>query len=142
MVKQDNEKTMPVEENLIPIDQLPVEVKAYKDENGYALVLRSKDKRIGDSKGRLVDNFLVRIVGGDVPKVDGVHAVVVSDDQTRHVPVANATLDEQGRLFVTNAMDGVQRPAATPEQIEKANAKKAKKDKKDKGDKKDKKLAK
>ena len=35
-------------------------IKAYKDEYGFALVLRSKDKRIGSSTGRLVDNFLHR----------------------------------------------------------------------------------
>ena len=100
------------EENEIPISELPVTVKAYKDENGYAIVIRSEDKRIGNSEGRLVDDFLVRILGGDVPKLDGLHAVAVSDTQTRLVEVADAKLDENGRLFVTNAADGVQMPAA------------------------------
>lgn len=101
------------EENQIPIEDLPVSVKAYKDENGYALVLRSTDKRIGDSEGRLVDNFLVRILGGDsVPKVGhGSHAVAVSDTQTRHVAVADARIDEKGALFITSE-DGTKFPAA------------------------------
>ena len=130
MAAKETERITPPEENQIPIEQLPVDVRAYKDENGYALVLRSEDKRIGNSKGRLVDNFLVRIVGGDVPKVDGVHSVAVSDVHTRRVHVADAKIDEKGRLFVTNAMDGVQMPVATPEQIEKAQ--KIKSDKKNK----------
>lgn len=99
-------------ENEIQISELPVTVKAYKDANGYALVLRSEDKRIGDSEGRLVDNFLVRILGGEVPKVGhGVHAVVVSDRQTRHVAVADARIDEVGKLFVTS-QEGEKYPAA------------------------------
>ncbi len=102
-----------VDENEIPLDQLPVELKAYKDENGYALVLKSDEKRIGNSEGRLVDVFLVRILGGPVPKVDGVHAVGIAENQTQLVEVADAKLDEKGRLFVTSATDGIQRPSAT-----------------------------
>lgn len=99
-----------LEENEVPIDSLPVQVKAYKDENGYALVLRSEDARIGNSQGRLVKDFLVRILDGEVPKVDGVHAVPVSGTQVRHITVADARIDERGNLFVTNAADGVQIP--------------------------------
>ncbi|MBR2682033.1 MAG: hypothetical protein IKE22_02050 [Atopobiaceae bacterium] len=98
------------QDNEIPLDQLPVEVKAYQDENGYALVLKSKDKRIGNSEGNLVDTFLVRILGGEVPQA--VHAVAVSDVHTQHVSVADSKIDERGRLFITSAADGVQRPAA------------------------------
>ena len=112
-----DEPTIESDPNEIPIEELPVEVHAYKDENGYALVLRSKDKRIGNSEGRLVDNFLVRILGGDVvPKVEGVHSVKVSDSHTRSVEVADAKIDEVGRLFVTSAADGVQRPAVQDDQ--------------------------
>lgn len=110
-LKDKDTITTDFEENEIPISELPVTVKAYKDENGYAIVLRSEDKRIGDSNGHLVDNFLVRILGGVVPKVDGVHAVAVSDKQTRHVEVADAHIDERGALFVT-AADGTKFPAA------------------------------
>lgn len=98
--------------NLIDISDLPVEVKAYEDENGFALVISSKDARIGDSDGKLVKNFLVRIVRGDVPKVDGVHSVKVDGNQVRSVSVAGARLDETGKLFVESAADGVQRPVA------------------------------
>jgi hypothetical protein len=100
--------------NEIPIEELPVRVTAYRDENGYAIVLRSDDKRISNSEGRLVDNFLVRIVAGDVPKVSRAHPVEVSDGQTRHVEVGDAHVDEKGRLFVTNAADGTKMPAAKP----------------------------
>lgn len=101
------------EDNEISLDQLPVELKAYHDEYGYALVIKSKDKRIGNAEGKLVDTLLVRILGGDeVPKVSGVHAVAVSDVHTQHVEVASSRLDEAGRLFITSATDGVQRPAA------------------------------
>lgn len=100
------------QDNEIPLDQLPVEIKAYKDENGFALVIKSKDKRIGNSEGKLVDNFLVRILDGDVPQVYGVHSVAVSDMHTRHVEVAGSNIDERGRLFITSATDGVQRPAS------------------------------
>lgn len=100
------------QDNEIPLDQLPVEIKAYKDENGFALVIKSKDKRIGNSEGKLVDNFLVRILDGEVPQVYGVHSVAVSDMHTRHVEVSGSNIDERGRLFITSATDGVQRPAA------------------------------
>lgn len=100
------------QDNEIPLDQLPVEIKAYKDENGFALVLKSDDKRIGNAEGNLVDTFLVRILEGEVPQTYGVHAVAVSDVHTQHVSVADSKIDEKGRLFITSAADGVQRPAA------------------------------
>lgn len=111
MAKKSNKKPESLE-NEIPLDQLPVELKAYKDENGYALVLKSKDRRIGDAKGRLVDTLLVRILDMAVPKVDGVHAVGITDTYSQLVEVADARIDERGRLFVTSATDGVQRPSA------------------------------
>lgn len=111
-MEQTQETIAPQDNNEIPLDQLPVEIKAYKDEYGFALVLRSKDKRIGSSTGRLVDNYLVRILDGEVPQTYGVHAVAVADGQTRHVEVAESKIDERGRLFITSATDGVQRPAA------------------------------
>ena len=111
-MKQKPEANAIHQENEIPLDQLPVEIKAYKDENGYALVLRSKDKRIGNASGNLVDTFLVRILEGEVPKTYGVHAIAVSDVHTQHVEVADAKIDENGRLFITSATVGVQRPAA------------------------------
>ncbi|MBQ9004930.1 MAG: hypothetical protein IJ092_01005, partial [Atopobiaceae bacterium] len=86
--------------------------KAFKDENGFALVIKAKDKRIGSSDGKLVDNFLVRILDGEVPKTYGVHSVAVAENQTRHVEVADSKIDEKGRLFITSATDGVKRPAA------------------------------
>lgn len=98
---------------VIDISELPVEVEAYEDENGYAIVITSEDARIGDARGKLVKNFLVRIARGDVPKVDGIHSVRVDDDQVRNVPVADARMDETGRLFVKSAADGVHRPAVT-----------------------------
>lgn len=125
MKKKEIIEKVVVDENEIPIDELPVEIKAYKDEHGYAIVIRSEDKRIGNAKGKLVDTLLVRMLGGVVPKVDGVHSVVVADKQVRSVPVADARIDEVGRLFVTNAVDGVQMPAATPEQVEEAKKVKA-----------------
>ena len=108
---QDPITTNDQQDNEIPLDQLPVEVKAYKDENGFALVLKSKDKRIGSSNGTLVDNFLVRILDGEVPKVSGVHSVAVAENQARHVEVAESRIDEKGRLFIKSATDGVKRPA-------------------------------
>ena len=104
------------EDNEITLEELPVEIKAYQDENGYAIVIKSKDARIGNAQGRLVDTLLVRVLGGVVPKVNGVHAVTVADTQTRSVEVADAMIDETGRLFVTSAADGVQRPAASQAQ--------------------------
>ena len=100
------------QDNEVPLDELPVEIKAYKDDNGFALVLRSKDKRIGNAAGNLVDTILVRILDGEVPKTYGVHSIAVSDRHTQHVEVADSKIDEQGRLFITSATDGVQRPAA------------------------------
>lgn len=100
------------QDNEISLDQLPVEVKAYKDKNGFALVLRSKDKRISNAEGKLVDTLLVRILEGEVPQTYGVHAIAVSDSHTQHVEVAESKVDEMGRLFITSATDGVQRPAA------------------------------
>ena len=100
------------DENEITIDELPVVVKAYHDENGYAIVLTSEEKRISNSEGKLVDNFLVRIVGGEVPRSGHAHQVAVSDTQTRHIEVADARVDERGHLFVTNAADGVKMPSA------------------------------
>lgn len=100
------------QDNEVPLDELPVEIKAYRDENGYALILKSKDKRIGSSDGSLVDTFLVRILAGDVPKVYGTHAVKVSDGLTQHVEVAESRIDERGHLFITSATDGVKRRAA------------------------------
>lgn len=101
-----------LQDNEVPLDELPVEIKAYRDENGYALILKSKDKRIGSSDGSLVDTFLVRILAGDVPKVYGVHTVKVADGQIRHVEVADSKIDERGHLFITSATDGVKRRAA------------------------------
>lgn len=115
MANENKKQLAEAEENEITLDQLPVEIKAYADENGYALVITSEDARIGNAQGKLVKTLLVRILGGDVPKVTGVHAVTVDDKQTRHVEVADAKIDEAGRLFVTSATDGVQRPAAKPE---------------------------
>lgn len=110
MAKKNTTTPKPLD-NEIPLDQLPVELKAYKDENGFALVLKSKDRRIGNAEGHLVDKLLVRILDGAVPKVDGVHAVEISDIHSRHVEVADAKIDERGRLFVTSATDGIQRPS-------------------------------
>ncbi len=98
--------------NEVPLDQLPVEVKAYRDENGFAILIKSKEKRIGNAEGKLVDTFLVRILGGEVPKAHGAHAVAVSEEQAKHVEVADSKIDERGRLFITSATDGIQRPAA------------------------------
>lgn len=110
MTDKDVEKKL--EENEIPIEDLPIQVKAYRDDNGYALVLRSKDKRISNSKGKLVDNFLVRILSGEVPRIAHAHPVAVDGQQVRHVEVGDASVDELGNLFVTNAASGVKMPAA------------------------------
>ena len=114
----NNEKNQQAtsEDNEIPIEQLPVEIKAYKDENGFAIIITSDEARIGNAQGKLVKTLLVRVLGDDIPKVNGVHSVTVADALTRHVPVADARIDEAGRLFVTSAADGVQRPAAKPEE--------------------------
>lgn len=98
--------------NEVPLDELPVEIKAYKDENGYALVLKSKENRIGNAEGTLVDTLMVRILGGEIPKVHSAHAVAVSEEQAKHVEVAESKIDERGRLFITSATDGIKRPAA------------------------------
>ena len=105
-MEQTTNNTAAKPDNEVPLDQLPVEIKAYRDENGYAIVIKSKEKRIGSSDGTLVDNFLVRILDGVVPQTYGVHTVA------RHVEVAGSKIDERGRLFITSATDGVQRPAA------------------------------
>lgn len=111
-MEQTTNNTAAKPDNEVPLDQLPVVIKAYKDENGYAIVIKSKEKRIGSSDGTLVDNFLVRVLDGVVPQTYGVHTVAVSDGFTRHVEVADSKIDERGRLFITSATDGVQRPAA------------------------------
>lgn len=111
-MEQTTNNTAVKPDNEVPLDELPVVIKAYKDENGYAIVIKSKEKRIGSSDGTLVDNFLVRVLDGVVPQTYGVHTVAVSDGFTRHVEVAGSKIDERGRLFITSATDGVQRPAA------------------------------
>ncbi|MBR3234507.1 MAG: hypothetical protein IKG11_02720 [Atopobiaceae bacterium] len=115
MPKSKNKtKRNPIEQGTeISLDELPIEIKAYRDKNGFAVVFKSDEQRIGDSDGHLVDNFLVRILDGPVPKKDKAHAVALSDQHSRHVEVAEAKIDERGRLFVTSATDGIQRPAAT-----------------------------
>lgn len=116
MENNDKNKRASSEDNEIPIEQLPVEIKAYEDENGFAIVITSDEARIGNAQGKLVKTLLVRILGDDIPKLKGVHSVTVDDARTRHVPVADARIDEAGRLFVTSAADGVQRPAAKLEE--------------------------
>lgn len=111
-MKQTTDTTTRQPSNEVPLDELPVEIKAYKDENGYALVLKSKENRIGNGEGKLVDTLLVRILGGVIPKAHGAHAVAVSEEQAKHVEVAESKIDERGRLFITSATDGIQRPAA------------------------------
>ena len=100
-----------MKENQIPIEDLPVTLEAFEDKNGFALVISSKDERIGDSNGRLVNNFLVRIARGDIPKVGTVHSVKISDKgHERSVEVADINMDESGKLFVKSNIDGIQRP--------------------------------
>ena len=116
MAKNKEQTQKQVADNEVALEQLPVEIRAYEDENGYAIYITSEEARIGNAQGKLVKEVMVRVLGGDiVPKVDGVHAVAVSDAHTRSVQVADARIDEAGRLFVTDAADGVQRPAAKPE---------------------------
>jgi hypothetical protein len=105
-------ETQELEENEIPISDLPLKVTAYEDEKGFALVLTSEDARIGDSTGRLVKNFLVRIVRGPVPKVTGTHAVAINKNLTRTVEVADAGIDEAGNMFITDATTGEKYRAA------------------------------
>ena len=74
-MEQTTNNTAAKPDNEVPLDELPVVIKAYKDENGYAIVIKSKEKRIGSSDGTLVDNFLVRVLDGVVPQTYGVHTV-------------------------------------------------------------------
>lgn len=115
MAENINTEDKILQENEIPIEDLPVTVTAYEDENGFALVLTSEDARIGDSNGHLVKNFLVRIVRGTVPKVAGAHPVAINDKLTRTVEVADARIDENGRMFVTDAASGIKHPAVETE---------------------------
>lgn len=98
--------------NQININDLPITVDAFEDENGYALVLTSKDARIGNSAGVLVKNFLVRIARGDVPQPNKTHPVQIGDGVKQTVEVDTVRIDETGKMFVTSAADKVQRPVA------------------------------
>lgn len=95
-----------MKENQIPIEQLPVTIEAFEDDNGFAVVITSEDRRISDSKGNLVNNFLVRIARGDVPKTLKAHPVAINEKQSKHVTVAETHMDEAGRLFVTDNATG------------------------------------
>ena len=112
MAENQTIENVDLKENEIPISELPIEVTAYEDENGFALVLTSEDARIGDSEGRLVKNFLVRIVRGNVPKIAGAHTVAINENLKRTVEVADARVDENGKLFVVDAASGAKHPAA------------------------------
>lgn len=96
----------------IALEDLPVEISAYEDDNGYAIIITSGDKRIGNGKGELVDTLLVRVIRGDVPRVNGTCTVQVNDMQTQTVKVAATETDEIGRLFVTNEATGQKMPVA------------------------------
>lgn len=104
----------------IALENLPVKIFAYEDDNGYAIIITSDDKRIGNGQGELVDTLLVRVMRGDVPRVNGTCTVQVNDMQTQTIKVAATETDETGRLFVTDGATGQKMPVAkqpaTPEQ--------------------------
>lgn len=100
------------DDNRIALEELPVRISAYEDKNGYAIIIKADDERIGNGQGKLVDTLLVRIARGDVPKVNNTHAAKVNDVLNRTVEVAEANIDEAGRIFVTDKASGQRMPAA------------------------------
>lgn len=96
----------------VDISELPVRISAFEDDNGYALEIKADDARIGRADNHLTSEIVVRIVRGATPVATHAHPVAIAKGQTRFVEVADASIDQGGHLFVTDAASGVRHPAA------------------------------
>jgi hypothetical protein len=108
MAKKDPAKKEDETKQTLPLsmDDLPVNCRIAKDENGFALILTAKDKRIARGDGKLVDELVVRIADGKVPRIGHPFPVRLSDTMQRTVTVADARLDEHGAMTVVSQEDG------------------------------------